>query len=150
MPKPHGGTLVNRYITKEMQDKKDLPQFEINTNLAEDVQNIARRVDVNEDRINSLRNHLDLIDRNLIEKNKMVMESMRNAESDIRLLRKTFDDMERHLNRIAQRLEEFAPKDRVLVLERYINMWSPLQYITRKEVQDLISKRLGEVRMEEI
>jgi hypothetical protein len=116
----------------------------------EDIRNLARRVDVNEDRINSLRNHLDLIDRNLIEKNKNLIENIKRAETDIRLLRKAVSDMDRHLTRMVQRLEEFAPKDRVLVLERYINMWSPLQYITRKEVNDLISKRLGEqVRMEE-
>ena len=44
MPKPHGGTLVNRYVTKEMQDKKELPQFEINTNLSEDLLNISHGI----------------------------------------------------------------------------------------------------------
>jgi sulfate adenylyltransferase len=44
MPKPHGGKLVSRLGKKELIDTEELPQLEINTNLAEDVQNIANGV----------------------------------------------------------------------------------------------------------
>ena len=44
MPKPHGNKLINRYITKESTEFEDMPTYEINTNLAEDVMNIASGV----------------------------------------------------------------------------------------------------------
>ena len=44
MSKPHGGKLVNRYIKKESYDTRDIPEFEINTNLSEDIINIANGV----------------------------------------------------------------------------------------------------------
>jgi len=44
MPRPHGGKLVNRFIEKATPDMEELPTFEINTNLAEDIQNIANGV----------------------------------------------------------------------------------------------------------
>ena len=44
MPKPHGNKLINRYITKTKEEINELPQYEINTNLAEDVINIATGV----------------------------------------------------------------------------------------------------------
>ena len=44
MPKPHGNKLINRYITKETTEFEDIPTFEININLAEDVMNIASGV----------------------------------------------------------------------------------------------------------
>ena len=44
MPKPHGNKLINRYITKEPTEFEDIPTYEINTNLAEDVMNIASGV----------------------------------------------------------------------------------------------------------
>ena len=44
MSKPHGGKLINRKINKELLNTKDLSEFEINTNLAEDVLNIANGV----------------------------------------------------------------------------------------------------------
>ena len=44
MPKPHGNILINRYITKNNIDIQDLPKIEINTNLAEDIINIATGV----------------------------------------------------------------------------------------------------------
>ncbi len=44
MPKPHGGKLVNRLVKKDVSDIKELPKIEINTNLAEDITNIAKGV----------------------------------------------------------------------------------------------------------
>ena len=44
MPKPHGGKLIDRHIKKGSLDTNDLPKFEINTNLSEDVLNIANGV----------------------------------------------------------------------------------------------------------
>ena len=43
MPAPHGGKLIDRKIKKQI-DTKDLTQFEINTNLSEDIINIANGV----------------------------------------------------------------------------------------------------------
>ena len=43
MPAPHGGKLINRKIKKQI-DTKGLTQFEINTNLSEDIINIANGV----------------------------------------------------------------------------------------------------------
>jgi len=42
MPKPHGGKLINRTTTK--QNIQGIPQYEINTNLSEDIINIANGV----------------------------------------------------------------------------------------------------------
>ena len=44
MPKPHGGKLINRRINKELPDTANLPTFNINTNLSEDILNIANGV----------------------------------------------------------------------------------------------------------
>jgi len=44
MPKPHGGKLIDRHIKKKSFDTNDYPKFEINTNLSEDVLNIANGV----------------------------------------------------------------------------------------------------------
>ncbi len=44
MPKPHGGVLINRNIKKEPSESKEIPEYEINKNLSEDVMNIANGV----------------------------------------------------------------------------------------------------------
>jgi sulfate adenylyltransferase len=44
MPKPHGGKLINRSMKKEISDAAELPTFEINTNLSEDIMNISNGV----------------------------------------------------------------------------------------------------------
>ncbi len=44
MPKPHGGKLIDRHVKKDPLNKKDFSKFEINTNLSEDIINIANGV----------------------------------------------------------------------------------------------------------
>lgn len=44
MPQPHGNKLINRYATKTVHEINEFPAFEINTNLAEDIVNIANGV----------------------------------------------------------------------------------------------------------
>lgn len=44
MPKPHGGKLVNRHIKKDQTQATEIPEFEINTNLSEDIINIANGI----------------------------------------------------------------------------------------------------------
>ncbi len=44
MPKPHGGKLINREIKQKPSDLSELPTFEINTNLSEDLLNISHGI----------------------------------------------------------------------------------------------------------
>jgi len=44
MPKPHGGKLINRYIKKDQTQIAEIPEFEVNTGLSEDILNIAKGV----------------------------------------------------------------------------------------------------------
>ena len=44
MPKPHGGKLINRYLKKDTIEIKELPKFEIETDLSEDIINISTGV----------------------------------------------------------------------------------------------------------
>jgi sulfate adenylyltransferase len=44
MPRPHGGKLIDRHAKKQLEEIKELPKLEINTNLSEDIENIANGV----------------------------------------------------------------------------------------------------------
>lgn len=44
MSKPHGGKLIDRNVKKELTEVEKLPKLEINTNLSEDIENIANGV----------------------------------------------------------------------------------------------------------
>ena len=58
-------------------------------------------------------------------------------------------DME-HLKTIVKHLSEeagkFAKDSDVKVLEKYIKLWSPLRFVTEKEVQQMISEALKDHR----
>ena len=44
MPRAHGNKLISRHLKREPSDLEEMPTFEINTNISEDVLNIANGV----------------------------------------------------------------------------------------------------------
>jgi hypothetical protein len=45
-------------------------------------------------------------------------------------------------DRLAKRMEDLATKEEVKVLERYVNMWQPMNYMSKQETENLIKNIL--------
>jgi len=43
---------------------------------------------------------------------------------------------------IIKELDIFAKKEQLKVLEKYINLWNPLNFVTTKEVEKIIEEKL--------
>jgi DNA repair exonuclease SbcCD ATPase subunit len=108
------------------------------------VLDIAARVKLLEQKTDNLRGHLELLDNSLIEKHKSVISELRDAEDGMRSLRADIDALKDMTDRIAKRMEALASKEEVKVLERYVELWQPLQFVTRAEVKTIVQSILKE------
>ena len=52
---------------------------------------------------------------------------------------KTTDEMKQKFDLIGSELSDTAKRQDVIVLEKYINLWEPLNFVTRNEVEKLIN-----------
>ena len=105
---------------------------------------MMRRVILIEDRIDNLREHINLIENNFIDRNKELAKEMREVNEKISDLRSNLIKMEESMSQILEKFEEFATKEQVKVLERYLYFLNPLDYVTKKEVNNLLGKDLEE------
>jgi chromosome segregation ATPase len=121
------------------------PELEaLEKKVSETVLDIAARVKLLEQKTDNLRGHLELIDSSLIEKHKSVISEIRDVEDGMRSLRADIDALKDVTERIATRMEALASKEEVKVLERYVELWQPLQFVTRAEVKTMVQSILKE------
>jgi len=119
------------------------PELEmLQKKLSDLVADLSARVRLTEERVDNLRSHLELVDSSLIEKHKTVISEIRNIEDGQRALRSDMDMLKDLAERLAKRMEAFASKEEVKVLERYVELWQPLNFVTRSEVAALVKNVL--------
>jgi len=117
---------------------------QIERGVSEQIAKLAARVKIVEERIDNLRSHIELVDGTVIEKHKAVVSEIRTLQDQMRGLRSGLDEVKSLTERIVKRLEAFASKEEVKVLERYVDAWQPLNYVTRSEVKSIILSTLKE------
>ncbi|MBU2634195.1 MAG: hypothetical protein KJ674_03035 [Nanoarchaeota archaeon] len=111
----------------------------------QEYQDGSERVRILETRYNLMRERLLLINQNMIDEYKNISEDIKIVEGGLKDLKKDMFEVKEALHKIVYELQFFAKKDTLKVLEKYINMWNPLNFVTEEEVLNLIknSKKRG-------
>ena len=91
-----------------------------------------------------MREHIEIIDDSLVEKHKAVISELREVENSVRSARGDIEELKSLVERLAKRLEELASREEVKILERYVSMWQPMNFVTRTEVAAVVKSVLSE------
>ena len=102
----------------------------------------ANRIRELEGKYNLLRDRVLLINNNMIEEYKKIAKDLKTTEAESREIKTELYNLKEALKDIAREISNFAKKDDIKVLEKYINMWDPLKFITVEEVEEIINKKL--------
>ena len=101
---------------------------------------IVGRLRINESKITALRERLLVTDINMIDEYKRLSEEIKNINSEIMEIKNAMQSLKETMQDIIKNIERFASVEDVKVLERYINVWNPLNFVTEKEVRQLIQE----------
>jgi chromosome segregation ATPase len=128
-----------------MAPKRLPPEIEdFQKKVSEQTSDLSSRVKLIEERIENLRNHLDLVDGSLVEKHKSLVSNIRDLEDGMRGLRADMDMLKELAERLAKRMEAFASKEELKIIERYVSLWQPMNFVTRAEVKAAVQNILKE------
>ena len=78
----------------------------------------------------------------MIDEYKKITEEIRFINSDLKDIKKDLFKFKDILKNLVKESEYFARKEHLKVLEKYINLWNPLNFVTEEEVIDLIKKHI--------
>ena len=129
-PKPHPG-LFHKNVQQ--------PDFSAFT---EDIGNLGRRLRILEESFTNLRSILQVTEQNMLSKNKLFATDVRALTSDIGDIKKEIAEIKEKILEVVIELREGAKRDELKVLEKYINFWNPVKFVTQNEVEAIVNETL--------
>ena len=107
-----------------------------------DMNTLSRRLKLLEESFTNLRRFFQVTEENMIAKNKHYSAEIKTISSDIVEIRKEMQDLRDKFQRVVKELQAVARKDEVKVLEKYINLWNPLKFVSQNEIENIINEVL--------
>ncbi|MBW2983882.1 hypothetical protein KY361_02105 [Candidatus Woesearchaeota archaeon] len=109
---------------------------------SEDIAELTRRIRTMEERYNTLQTKTQLIEQNMLSYHKQAIGETKTINTDFRDIKREIEDIKDKILTLIKELQLSAKKDEVKVLERYINLWEPVNFVTRKEVEEMLEEAL--------
>ena len=104
------------------------------------INDMDTRLRILEGKYNMTRERLLSMNQNTIDHYKDLTSDIRLMNDDIKEIKDELVTIKKTMKIFMKELNLFARKDQVKVLEKYIKMWNPLNFITEEEVIELIEK----------
>ena len=137
-PKKHEGFINFGRAPKETIDFNGITS---------DVKTLSRRLRLMEQGVTNLRRFFQVTEENIIAKNKHFSAEIKTLSSDIIEIRKEMQDLKDKLIMVIRELQTFSRKEEVKVLEKYINLWNPIRFVSQNEVEQIINEILEKKKL---
>ncbi len=91
---------------------------------------------------NLLGERLLLVNQNMIEEYKKTLKELDVINSEISEIKNDVRSIKTAIKDIVKEMEVFAKKEHLKVLEKYINIWNPMNFVTSEELEKIIQEKL--------
>lgn len=122
------------------QKQQQLPDI---SGMTEQMNLMAARVRISEERYSELRKKLLLIEQNMLSNQKKAMTEIKLLQNDVTEVRRTIQAVEDKIITIIKELRLTARKEDIDVMKRYLDLWDPVKFVTAEKVEKLIDEKLG-------
>lgn len=133
-PPPQKGTGVFKHKSPVIPDFSEVKG---------DINNLERRLRVLEEGFTNIRRSLQVAEQNMLSKNKTFSTEIRTLTSEIDDIKNEIKDIKEKILMLVKDLEGAAKINEVKVLEKYINLWNPIKFVTQNEVEKIIDEKLA-------
>lgn len=124
--------------TNEKNPKKEdlkSPEIDAKTNIAN------RRVKILEERYNSLREMIRFTDQSQLNNKKKIESEIKAIDDEISELSNSIAELKEKFENLSKEIRMAAKENDLKVIEKYLDMWEPVEFVTRKEAADMIKSR---------
>ncbi len=105
------------------------------------ISELGARVRTLENKYNLLGERLLIVNQNMIEEYKKLIKELRILTQGIHEVKADILTVKETTNTIIREMENFAKKEQLKVLEKYIDLWSPIKFVTDEQLQEALKKR---------
>jgi hypothetical protein len=123
----------------DSQKKDDFADIR-NENIA--VSNLTRRMRILEERIYSLQKKFSVTEKNMIDSNKSNLTETKLLDEEVSDIKTTLIDIKEKMSKVIEELENKADADEFLVFKKYLEIWRPINFVTKTDVDNMIKSAL--------
>ncbi len=116
------------------------PDFEAFNNISKNVNNVAANLRILEERYSTLRNKSQVSEQSMISMEKEIRGDIRLLSDDLLDLKRDLNDIKDKLRLIIGEVSNLVKKEDFKVVERYVDMWQPMNFVTKNELDKLAEK----------
>ena len=115
----------------------------------EDVGEISALLAEFNTKIKDIEERHDMLKERLLLLSQSFLKTEERAGKELAILREEFKEMRLDLDRIKENVQqiirdssEFARRDELKILERYMKIWEPLKFVKEDDVKKMINEKL--------
>ena len=106
------------------------------------VVDVGSRVRSLEGRYNLLRDRVLVINNNMITEYKKVLGELRVVNTELKEIKTDIFRLKETIKHLIAEVNTYARREDVKVLEKYINLWNPMKFVSESEVRKMIAEAL--------
>ena len=111
--------------------------------LLDQINLLGTRLKLLESRSTDLSRRIQGSETNILHERKRFITEIKTINSDIIDLKKVIEEIRHKMDLVVNDLRNFASKDELAVIKKYVEFWEPLNFVTRNEVEKIIEEKLG-------
>ena len=112
--------------------------------LSDSVNETASRLAVLEERMSNMRKKMQLTEQSLIEHERDVRSDLKALSETVTELSRKVEGVKEQIDAMSGEISSVVRKPEFTVLERYLDLWQPMSFMTREEAKLLIKDALEE------
>ncbi len=97
-----------------------------------------------ESKANSLLREVDLVKNDSIKKSSELKKQIKLMGDEVLEVKRQQELMRRQMDLIVKELKQTAGKEEIMVLRKYVDYWNPLTFVTQRDVERVVTAKLGE------
>lgn len=109
----------------------------------EDMNKLAARLKISEERYNELRRKILLIEQNMINNHKKSMNEIKVLNSEITDLNSKITEVQDRILLIIKELKLTAKKEDIDVMKKYVELWNPMRFVTKDQVEKIVKELMN-------
>ena len=106
----------------------------------------STRLNDMEERQRLLKERVLMLSRTLLKQGEKSNKEMSLLKEDMKLIIENMDKIKDAIHHIINESSEFARKEELRVVEKYMKLWEPLNYARIEDVKDMINKAMKKRR----
>ena len=119
---------------------KNQPATPDTSGFMEEVNIIGRRLRILEERYSNIDRKIQVSEQNMLNSHREINKELRTTMSDVNDLKKEINSIKEKLSLIIDELKKCAREEDMKVIEKYINLWDPVKFMTRKQVEQIVKE----------